>query len=360
MPELPSGTVTLLFSDIGRSTELVKVLGERYGAVLEQHRNLLRQAFAEEGGVEVDTQGDGLFAAFERASSAVAGAVAGQRGLAAANWQDDVQVEVRMGLHTCELHRSGDGYVGVGVHRAARICTAAHPAQVLLSRATAGVVDDELPPAAGLRDLGDHRLKDFDRPERVYQLVIEGLRAAFPPLRAYDEQGPLSGTVVLVLVEGRRVIRLAKTLEPDVFGALIREYQVVIAETLEKAGGGQIDVAGDSITAVFPTAAQAAGAALAAQRTMSSHEWPHGRELSASVGVHAGRAAVGWAGPAILRCADLCDAAEGGQIFLSPAVAALLEDEQPEDAVIKDLGEVVTRRAGVRIRACELVPSRGA
>jgi class 3 adenylate cyclase len=357
--ELPSGTVTLLFSDIGRSTELVKVLGERYGAVLEQHRDLLRQAFVENSGMEVDTQGDGFFVVFERASSAVRAAVAGQRGLASIT-PGDMSVEVRMGLHTCEPHRSGEGYVGVGVHRGARICATAHPAQVLLSRATAGIVDDELPDGVGMRDLGDQRLKDFERPERLYQLVIEGFRETFPPLRAYDEQVPLSGTVVLVLVEGRRMMRLARTLDPDVVGMLLAEYQSVVARVLEQGGGSQVDAVGDSISAVFPAVREAAEAALSVQRTMSSHEWPDGRELSASVGLHAGRAAIGWAGPAILRCVDLCDAAEGGQIFLSPAIAALLEDEQLEDAVMRDLGEVATRRAGVRIRAYELVPSRGA
>jgi class 3 adenylate cyclase len=357
VPELPSGTVTLLFSDIGRSTELVKHLGERYGAVLAEHRDLVRRAVAEHRGVEVDTQGDGFFFAFERASDAVAAAAAVQRGLAAASWQDDVEVQVRMGLHTCEPHLSGDGYVGVGVHRAARICTTAHAGQVLLSRATAGVFDDDPTPGVTLRDLGDHPLKDFDRPERIYQLVVEGLRAAFPPPRPYDKQGPLSGTIVLVLAEGRRMMRLVQTLEPEVFGALISEYQFVIAQTMERAGSRQVDVAGDSVAAAFPTAKDAAGAALAAQRTMASHEWPHGLRPSISVGVHAGQAGVGWVGPAILRCGELCEAAEGGQIFLSQAVAALLEDENLDDALVRDLGEVTTRRTGIRIRAHELVPS---
>src|SRR5205823_5908519 len=215
LPELPTGTVTLLFSDVDRSTELVKRLGERYGDVLAQHRDLLRHAFNAHQGVEIDTQGDAFFVTFVHARDAVAAAIAAQSALAAHPWHDDVEVRVRIGLHTCEPHRSHESYVGVGVHRAARICTIAHGGQVLLSRSTAGIDDEDLPGVA-LRDLGEHRLKDFERPERVSQLVIEGLPSDFPALRSVDQQVALSGTVTIVLAEGRRMMRLYEELAAEI------------------------------------------------------------------------------------------------------------------------------------------------
>jgi class 3 adenylate cyclase len=202
LPELPTGTVTLLFSDVDRSTELVKRLGERYGDLLAAHRRLLREAFGEQRGIEIDTQGDAFFVAFGTARDAVAAAVAGQRALHTHPWLNGVEVRVRMGLHTCEPHRSTDGYVGLGVHRAARICTIAHGGQVLLSRSTAGIFDDAEIAGVAVRDLGEHRLKDIDRPERVFQLVVEGLPDEFPPLRTVDQQIPLTGTVTIVVIEG--------------------------------------------------------------------------------------------------------------------------------------------------------------
>jgi class 3 adenylate cyclase len=186
MAKLPSGTVTLLFTDVDRSTELVKKLQERYGAVLAKHRDLLRAEFANHGGTEVDTQGDAFFVAFGHARDAVEAAVAAQRALADYPWPDGAALSVRMGLHTGEPYPAEHGYTGVAVHRAARICTIGHGGQVLLSRSTAGIIDDEEIPSVALRDLGEHRLKDIDRPERIFQLLVEGLPAEFPPLRTID------------------------------------------------------------------------------------------------------------------------------------------------------------------------------
>jgi len=148
MTELPSGTVTVLFTDVDGSTELVKRLGERYGAVLAEHRSLLCAAFAGHGGTEVDTQGDSFFVVFGRPSDAVAAAIAAQRALADHPWPDGAPVSVRMGIHTGEPHRAEHSYAGVAVHRAARICTIAHGGQVLLSRATAGSSTTRTVPAS--------------------------------------------------------------------------------------------------------------------------------------------------------------------------------------------------------------------
>ena len=183
MAELLSGTVTFLFTDIEGSTRLLKQLRDRYGAVLAEHERILRNAFAEAGGQEIDTQGDAFFVAFSRAGDAVAAVVAAQRGLAVHPWPDGTAVRVRMGIHTGEPAVGTDRYVGLGVHRAARICSAAHGGQVLLSNTTRDLVEDELPSDVGLRDLGEHKLKDMDRPERLFQLVVDGLPHKFPSVR---------------------------------------------------------------------------------------------------------------------------------------------------------------------------------
>ena len=181
---LPIGTVTFLFTDIEGSTQLVKQLGERYAAVRADHERLLREAFERVGGTEIDTQGDAFFVVFPRAKDAVAGALAAQRALRAHSWPDErVELRVRMGMHTGEPSVTGDRYTGLGVHRGARICAAGHGGQILLSAATYSVLADEVLPDLRFRDLGTHRLKDLDRPERIYQLVVPDLPSEFPPLR---------------------------------------------------------------------------------------------------------------------------------------------------------------------------------
>lgn len=183
MTELPSGTITFLFTDIEGSTRLLKQLGDRYADVLAGHHRSLRDAFAQYGGQVVDTQGDAFFVAFPRARDALEASVAAQRALASQRWPDGVELRVRMGIHTGEPTVGADRYVGLGVHRAARISSIGHGGQVLVSTATRELVGDQLPAGVGLRDLGEHRLKDFDRPEHVFQLVVEGLPHQFPPLK---------------------------------------------------------------------------------------------------------------------------------------------------------------------------------
>ncbi len=193
MAELPSGTVTFLFTDIEGSTALLKKLRDAYDGALGDHQRLLRDAAAAHGGTEIDTQGDSFFFAFARAGDAVAATVAAQRALAAHPWPVDGTVRVRMALHTGEPRLGGERYVGLGVHRGARICAVGHGGQVLLSNATRELVEDELPADVQLRDLGEHRLKDIDRPEHLFQLEIEGLPPEFPALRTAAGEAPFEG-----------------------------------------------------------------------------------------------------------------------------------------------------------------------
>jgi predicted ATPase/class 3 adenylate cyclase len=175
--ELPSGTVTLLFTDIEGSTRLLERVGSEYEQILSEHRRVIRQAVAEHAGVEVDAQGDAFLCAFARASDAVVAAAQAQRGLAS------TPVRVRMGLHTGEPTLTGEGYVGIDLHRGARVTAAAHGGQVLLSQTTRELLAD-LP----VRDLGEHRLKDLSQPQRLYQLLGDGLESDFPPPRTLENR----------------------------------------------------------------------------------------------------------------------------------------------------------------------------
>lgn len=185
MRELPTGTVTFLFTDIEGSTRLVQRLGtDAARVVFEDGAELVRTAIHAYGGVEVRSTGDGAFAAFADATAAVAAADDAQRRLAAHPWPDDARPRVRIGMHTGQGTLGGDDYVGFDVHRAARVADAAHGGQVLLSATTAELVRGALPDGTTVRDLGAHRLKDLPRPERLHQLVIDGLPDEFPAPRS--------------------------------------------------------------------------------------------------------------------------------------------------------------------------------
>jgi predicted ATPase/class 3 adenylate cyclase len=188
MRDLPAGTITLLFTDIEGSTHLLQQLGERYAELLTECRNLLSAAFHTYSGHEVDTQGDAMFFVFTHANDALLAAVDAQRELASHSWPDDVAVRVRMGLHTGKPSRLAEGYVGLDVHYAARIMSSAYGGQVLLSHTTRDLVEHDLPEGVGLRDLGEHYLKDLERPIRLSQLVIAGLSADFPPLKTFENR----------------------------------------------------------------------------------------------------------------------------------------------------------------------------
>jgi DNA-binding NarL/FixJ family response regulator/class 3 adenylate cyclase len=174
---LPTGTVTLLCTDIEGSTVLVGRLGGDYARVLEQHRSIVRDAVLAAGGMEIDCRGDEMLLVFTDARAAVEGAVAAQRALAAHPWPDGSPVRVRMGLHTGEPAIEGSTYIGLDVHRVARISGAGHGGQVLVSQRTYELAAWEV------RDLGPQPFKGLPEPERVYQVVADGLRFDFPPLR---------------------------------------------------------------------------------------------------------------------------------------------------------------------------------
>ena len=181
---LPTGTVTFLMTDIEGSTRLLADLGGEYADLLLTHRGIVRAELERSHGVEVSTEGDSFFCVFESAVDAVQAAVAIQRCLATQAWPGGRAVRVRMGLHTGEGVRAGEGYVGMDLHRVARVSAAAHGGQVLLTAATVGLLEDHWPPGVGAVALGRYRLKDLSAPETLHQLVADGLARDFPPPRS--------------------------------------------------------------------------------------------------------------------------------------------------------------------------------
>ncbi len=220
--ELPSGTVTLLFTDIEGSTVLAERLGARWPGVLGEHNRILRETFSAHGGIELGAEGDALFVVFTNAADAAASAADAQRALAAHSWPADATIRVRIGLHTGEPTPTPDGYVGLDMHRAARVAAAAHGEQVLLSQTTRDLLPETLD-GLTFRDLGDHRLKDLTGPQRLHQLCIDGLSVDFPPPRTLEgrvtnlpaqptslvgRDGELEAVRELLLAEDTRMVTL--------------------------------------------------------------------------------------------------------------------------------------------------------
>src|SRR5438477_10991769 len=182
--EPPTGTVAFLFTDIEGSTRLARGRPDDYEQLLDRHRSILRDAFARHGGFEVGTEGDSFFVVFGSPVEAVRAAAEGQAALTAARWPKGADVRVRMGLHLGEATQRDGDYVGLEIHRAARIGSAGHGGQVLVSGPMVAVIGDRFPDDLGVRELGDFRLKDFDAPASIYQLLGPGLPADFPALSA--------------------------------------------------------------------------------------------------------------------------------------------------------------------------------
>ena len=222
---LPSGTVTLFFTDVEGSTRLLQELGRGYEAALGEHHRIVRKELDRHGGCEVDTQGEAFFAAFARASDAVAAAVDVQRAFGAHPFG------VRIGVHTGQPRIAETGYVGLDVPRAARICAAGHGGQVLLSQTTRELIGEEFE----VRDLGLHRLKDLSQPQRLYQLVADGVAASFPPLRTLESRStnlPVQSTPLI----GRERELAAVT-------SLVRQEQVRLVTLTGAAGSGKTRLA---------------------------------------------------------------------------------------------------------------------
>ena len=238
----PTGTVTFLFTDIEGSTRLVRELRDDYPEMLAIHHRILREAAERHRGEEVDNQGDAFFFTFPRARNAIEAAVDGQRALALQTWPAEAVVRVRMGIHTGEPGRTATGYHGIGVVRAARISAAAHGGQVLLSAVTHSLVEDDELAGVAYEDLGEHHLKDLERPQHLWQLLVDGLPSAFPPLRGLDEQ-----TIKEEFVRPRKPL-----LAPLAAAAIALVVAAVAVAGYLLTRGGSTTVVQNSLAAIDP------------------------------------------------------------------------------------------------------------
>jgi class 3 adenylate cyclase len=367
-PELPTGTVTFLFTDIEGSTRLLKRLGSAYGRVLARHHELVRDAIRGHGGQEVDTQGEAFFVAFPRAKDAVAFAIEMQRSHSDEPWPEDVQVRVRIGIHTAEPELTDSGYFGMGLHRAARLCAVGHGGQVLLSRSAAGLVDEDETPDISLRDLGEHLLKDLERPERIYQVVAAGLEERFQPVRSITElahkaeaaQLP-TGTVTFLVTDVAGYSETVLALGAERMGPWLDRYDGVLTAVVEEHRGKILELVGDSAVGVFARPGDAVAAAVRLGQAVEAADWP-ADPPKVRVGVHTGeaerwqsRTRAGYVGAAILRAVAVCGAADGGQVAVSAVTEALLDTSSLSGIVLRPIGERELRQFGRPVQLYEAV-----
>jgi class 3 adenylate cyclase len=230
--DLPGGTVTFAFTDIEDSTELLKRLGDAYRDLLTTHRRIVRETFGARDGVEIDTQGDAFFFAFQRARDAVGAAVEAQREHAVATWPDGADVRVRMGLHTGEPAVHEEGYVGLDVVRAARICTVGRGGQILLSETTRALIGTGLPDGVSVFPLGQRHLRGIDEPERVFEVAIDGLEhddgeatLPEPPTAAPVEPAPSAPGGELESDVARRFESLGARLAAEIQDSVLRSLE---------------------------------------------------------------------------------------------------------------------------------------
>jgi class 3 adenylate cyclase len=356
---LPRGTVTFLFTDIEGSTELARRVGaDTFAKLLATHHHLIRSVLTARDGREVDTAGDGFFAAFHSARNAVAAAIDAQRALAAFAWPTAREIRVRMGIHTAEPHCTATGYSGVAVHRAARICAAGRGGQVLLSSATAGIIEDDETSGAGLIDLGSHSLKGLAGAQRLFQLVAEGLPSEFGPLRTADatSETPGTGTFMFTDLTGwrRAILKLGDASS----SSLAADYQMRVAAATEANNGAVLERAADHVVAVFRDASDAVGAADSVKESLRDFPWPEGLPIGLAVVIHSCR----WsgnprnpeAGTALYRLLRFAKIAQPGQVVVTYATAALLEGD-PRYSRLRSLGEVDVPDFEEPVRAYEVL-----
>lgn len=366
--DLPTGTVTFLFTDVQGSTRLLKLLGTRYGSVLGRHHDLVRETVGRHGGYEVDTQGEAFFVAFPRAKDAVAAAIETQRAHATESWPDGVDVRVRIGIHTAEPELAQTGYIGMGLHRAARLCALGHGGQVLLSRSTAGLVDEDETPEVALLDLGEHLLKDLERAERVYQVVAEGLGERFPPLKSVTELARKAeasdlptGTVTFLVTDVAHYTEVVLGLGASAMGPWLDRYDAVLTAVVEEHRGKVLEFVGDSAVAVFARPGDGVTAAVRINEALAAAEWPTDPP-TLQTGIHTGEAErwesstrAGYVGAAILRAVAVCGAAGLGQVAVSPATEALLDPSSIPGIAVRPIGERELRQFGRPVQLYEAV-----
>jgi class 3 adenylate cyclase len=264
-----------------------------------------------------------------------------------------------MGLHTAEPFLDGTGYFGLGVHRAARICAAAHGGQILVSNATAGIVEDLESVEFELHDLGEFQLKDIARPQRLFQLSVQGLEREFSPPRALDDESardPFGRVGTLLGTDIANWSNVLRALGDDATAEITLDHRRMVLESVAAHGGTTIEAAGDNVIAVFENARDAVTCAASTRALLQRHEWPPGVEWATAFAVHTGRlVSKDHLGTSMVHLVQLLEAVDPWQILVSHATEALLEGERLDPLRLRDLGERQLPRFESPQRLFELV-----
>jgi class 3 adenylate cyclase len=262
-----------------------------------------------------------------------------------------------MGLRSAEPYLHESGYVGIGVHRAARICAAAHGGQILVSNATAGIVEDLEPAEFDLHELGEFRLKDIARPQRLFQLVVPGLEREFAaPMTLDAGRDPYGRVGTFLATDIRGWSRFIRAEGDDAAAELSAAYRQIVQETVAAHEGITLEAVADNVLAVFDRPRDAVDCAVAVRQRLREHEWPPGFECPTAFAVHTGRlVSKGHGGAAVLNVLEFLNEPEPGQILVSHSTEALLEGERLDPWHLRDLGERSLRSSDSPHRVYELV-----
>jgi predicted ATPase/class 3 adenylate cyclase len=345
---LPTGTVTFLFTDIEGSTRLWERYPHEARAALARHDGLVEQLVSEQHGwvVRPRGEGDSRFAVFARASDAVAAACAIQRAFAIEPWPTPVPLRARIALHTGSADLRDGDYYGSDVNRCARLRAVAHGGQTLLSGRTAELAQLLMPSGASLRALGQHRLKDLEEPEQIFQLLHPDLPAEFPALKSVRELP--TGTVTFVFTDIEGSTRLLGR-HPDAYPLALARHDSILRVAVETNGGCVFETIGDAFYAAFAVAGDAVAAVLEAQLALRAEDWGEVGEIRVRMGLHTGQVELRgdhYFGAALYRCARLMATGYGGQVLLSRTTAELVREELGDSSLrglgthrLKDLAE---------------------
>ena len=360
---LPTGTVTFVFTDLEGSTRLWEDHPEAMQTALARHDAVLRSSVESQGGHVVKSTGDGIHAAFATAGTALRAVLDAQLGLLAEAWGPTGQLRMRAALHTGTAESRDGDYYGPAVNRAARLMSAAHGGQVVVSLATAQLIgDDAVPDGYRLVDLGEHQLRDLSRPERVFQLTGPGLPAEFPALRSFGAPGrdraeaPLPVTVLFTDVEGSTALQFSRG--DEVAHGVLQSCEAITRSQVDHFGGRIIKALGDGLMATFTSPRRAVSCALAinAEVTQHAQERP---ELAAVVraGLHTGEVIEtpdDIHGAVVSAASRICAHAEGGHVLVSDVVKQLCG---PLPGVaFREAGRVALRGVGEQWQLFEAMP----
>jgi class 3 adenylate cyclase len=345
LAKLPSGTVTILFSDIEGSTRHLSNLGKHFIELLFRQREILRQSTSNWDGYEVEVSGDSYYAVFERAGNAINCAVEVQKALCTNPWPEGVDVKLRIGIHTGEPWIVDGGYVGLDIHRTVLLASLAQGGQVLLSDSTALLVQDELPEGTSLLQRGPYKLIGIDRLLNIYQLNIEGLSVDFPELhdvgKNYRFGGLPGGTITFLFSDIEGSTKLLHILK-DEYPEILDKHRELLRSAFTDRRGCEVDARAEELFFAFSKATDALDVAIDGQRKLFQFDWPEGIVVKSRMGLHTGEPWVrehGYVGLDVHKASRVANLGYGGQVLLAETTKTLVQSCMPPGISFKDLGK---------------------